>query len=164
MLPFVQTTIKHQEADLANKNLKDELRRLDEEEARIKEQRAKLHAEAKAQALAAAEAALSDLNALGYAYKLVEGGKTSSAARPSGQATAGGRRTGIRESVMSVVAEAGTKGIAPAAIRAKLGIEGRPVRNRWRTHYRLSSAPTRLLIKTAATSPPDQFRRNPKMV
>ena len=110
---------------MANKNLKDELRRLDEEEARIKEQRAKLHAEAKAQALAAAEAALSDLNALGYAYKLVEGGKTSSAARPSGQATAGGRRTGIRESVMSVVAEAGTKGIAPAAIRAKLGIEGK---------------------------------------
>jgi hypothetical protein len=110
---------------LATKNLKDELRRLDEEEARIKDQRAKLQDQAKAQALAAAEAAIADLNALGFNYRLVDVTKSVSTSRPVARKSTGTRRTGIREEVLAAVAKAGPDGIAPAAIRAKLGIEGK---------------------------------------
>ena len=105
---------------MAAKNLKDELRKLDEEEARIREQRTKLREEAKTQALAAVNDALAELNALGYNYRLVEGvASTTSRSAPS---SGGKRRTGIRDQVLAVVAEASPDGIAPAGIRDKLGV------------------------------------------
>lgn len=89
---------------------------------RIKEldaERAKLLEEAKATALANAEQAVAELNELGFNYRLVQGSVSApKAPKPS----ASGRRSGIRESVLEAIQNAGPDGIAPAGIRQKLGI------------------------------------------
>jgi len=90
---------------------------------RIKEldaERARLLDEAKATALANAEQAVAELNELGFDYRLVQG-STPSAPRPI-RATPAGRRSGIRESVLEAIQNAGPDGIAPSGIRQKLGI------------------------------------------
>ncbi|MDP1732475.1 MAG: hypothetical protein Q8L54_15140, partial [Devosia sp.] len=61
---------------MATNTVLDKIRKLDEEKA-------KLMSEAKAQALQNAQAAVAELNELGFNYRLVEGG-TSSAPRPRG--------------------------------------------------------------------------------
>lgn len=65
----------------------DELRKLDEEEARINAQRAKLKESAKAEAMEKANAAVEELNSLGFNYRLVDGdvGFTRAANKPKGQ-------------------------------------------------------------------------------
>lgn len=63
----------------------DEIRKLDE-------QKAKLLSQAKKEALAKAEAAVKELNELGYQYEIVERGKSSST-----------RRTGIRQSILEEI-------------------------------------------------------------
>lgn len=90
---------------------------------RIKEleaEKEKLMSEAKAQALAAATAAIEELNALGFNYRLTQGDAPARTQRQPVQS--GTRRSGIRESVLDAITSAGPDGIAPAGIRAKLGI------------------------------------------
>jgi len=101
------------------KNIAEELKELEAEEARIRERKAKLQESAKAEALANVNKALEELNALGYDYRLVEGkqGKASTPRTPS----TGTRRSGIRDEVLDAI-KATTDGISPADIRAKLGI------------------------------------------
>lgn len=99
-------------------NLKEELRKLDEEATKIREKKSKLLDEAKDQALARVNEAIRELNELGFHYRLVEDKETI---RPT-IATRGTRRSGIRDQVLSVISGAGTQGIAPAAIRDALGI------------------------------------------
>lgn len=107
---------------MATKNVREELKRLDEEEARIRTQREQLKEQAKEEALAAVNAAIEELNALGYSYRLVQGREqTRSAPR---QTT--GRRSGIRDQVLQTVASAGGDGIAAAAVREKLGMDDKP--------------------------------------
>ena len=96
---------------MAKVNALARLKELDEERARLLE-------EAKAAALSAAQEAVRDLNALGFNYQLVQSGHVPRAARPSST----GRRSGIRESVLSAIQEAGPDGLSPAQIREKLGI------------------------------------------
>ena len=81
----------------------DEIRKLDE-------QKAKLLNQAKKEALQKAEAAIRELNELGFDYRLVEGG---------GKATTGARRTGIRNEVLSAV-KAAPHGVKRADILAAL--------------------------------------------
>jgi hypothetical protein len=83
---------------------------------KLDEQRAKLLEDAKAEALTKANAAIADLNSLGFNYRLAEG--TGSA--PRSQST-GTRRSGIRDEVFNAVKNAGPDGIAPAAIRDAIG-------------------------------------------
>lgn len=98
---------------MADNSVLAKLRKLDEERNRLLE-------EAKSTALANAEKALEELNELGFNYRLVEGGTTASAPRASTQP--GTRRRGIRDDVLATISEASPDGIAPADIRAKLGI------------------------------------------
>lgn len=65
----------------------DEIKKLDE-------QKAKLLAQAKREALAKAEAAVKELNELGFDYQLVERGKPTTT-----------RRTGIRQTILDEIAK-----------------------------------------------------------
>lgn len=104
---------------MAVRNVKDELRKLDEEEARIKAQRDKLREQAKEEALAAINAAIEELNALGYNYRLTE---AQGATRSASRASTIGRRSGVREQVLQTVSAAGPDGIDSAAVREQLGM------------------------------------------
>lgn len=81
-------------------------------------QKAKLLDDAKAEALAAAEAAVATLNELGFPYRLVPGGAAST---PRAPASTGTRRSGIRDDVLNVV-KAHPNGISAADIRGELGV------------------------------------------
>lgn len=65
-------------SEVKNMSVLDQLKKLDE-------QRAKLMADAKAEALAKAEAAVADLNAIGFSYRLVEGDGAPKAKRQQRQ-------------------------------------------------------------------------------
>ena len=93
----------------------DKIRKLDEEKA-------KLMSEAKATALANAEAAIAELNELGFNYRLVEGGTAQTVRAPRAQGT-GTRRSGIRDDVLDTIKASGADGTTPSAIRQALGIE-----------------------------------------
>lgn len=95
---------------MANKVL-DQLRKLDE-------QREALLSEAKNTALANAQAAIAELNELGFNYRLQEGGSAPRAPRQQ----SGTRRSGIRDEVLHFVSHAGPDGVKPAALRETLGI------------------------------------------
>ena len=86
---------------------------------KLDEERAVLVADAKHQALAAANMAIADLNALGFTYRLVEGGGSS----PPTSST-GTRRTGIREQVLDAVKASGADGINRADLLRVLGMKG----------------------------------------
>lgn len=95
---------------MANKVL-DQLRKLDE-------QREALLSEAKTTALANAQAAIAELNELGFNYRLTEGGTAPRVPRQQSS----GRRSGIRDDVLQAVVNAGADGISPADVRKALGI------------------------------------------
>jgi hypothetical protein len=97
---------------MANKVL-DQLRKLDE-------QRQALLDEAKNSALANAQAAIAELNELGFNYRLTEGGGATRAPRAQ---SSGGRRSGIRDDVLTAITNAGADGIKPADIRKAVGVQ-----------------------------------------
>ncbi|MBK8082328.1 MAG: hypothetical protein IPK28_00010 [Devosia sp.] len=86
---------------------------------KLDEERAKLIADAKSQALAAANMAIADLNSLGFTYRLVEGGVSTPRAPSSGT-----RRAGIRELVLNAVRASGADGINRADLLLALGMKG----------------------------------------
>ena len=86
---------------------------------KLDEERAKLIADAKSQALAAANMAIADLNALGFTYRLVEGSDSTQRA-----ASSGARRAGIRELVLDAVKASGADGINRADLLQVLGMKG----------------------------------------
>lgn len=98
---------------MAKASVLDQIRALDE-------QKAKLMDEAKSSALANAQAAVAELNELGFNYGLTEGGTAPRTRAPS----TGTRRSGIREDVLRVVTEAGADGIKKAALLEALGMKG----------------------------------------
>lgn len=87
----------------------DQIRRLDE-------QKEKLLQDAKQEALAKANAAIGELNELGFNYRIVEG------TAPSRSASTGTRRSGIRDDVLRIVKAAGQGGITVSTIRQKLNV------------------------------------------
>lgn len=91
----------------------DKIRQLDE-------QKTALLGQAKSEALQKANAAIAELNELGFNYRLVEGSASAVATRTPSSST--GRRSGIRDEVLSAIQSA-PDGLAPAAIREQLGIE-----------------------------------------
>lgn len=97
---------------MAKTNVLDRIRELDAEKTRLMD-------EAKATALANAQAAIAELNELGFNYRLTEGGTAPRAPRAQ---SSGGRRSGIRDDVLQAVVSSGADGISPAAIRQALGI------------------------------------------
>jgi site-specific DNA-cytosine methylase len=56
----------------------DRLKKLDEQQAKIEQERQELQTQAHDEARQAVEAALAELNGLGYTYRLVEGAATKS--------------------------------------------------------------------------------------
>jgi len=102
---------------MAKESVIEQLKALDE-------QRATLLNEAKATALATAEASVAELNELGFNYRLVEGGTAPTVhvpRAPRAQGT-GTRRSGIRDDVYDTIKAAGADGTTPSAIREALGI------------------------------------------
>lgn len=93
----------------------EELRKLDE-------QRAKLLEGAKTEALQKAEAAVAELNQLGFNYRLVSG--SGSSRTPSAPSGGGTRRTGIREQILQIVTDH-PNGIKTTDIRESIGAEGK---------------------------------------
>lgn len=88
---------------------------------KLDEQKAALLAEAKSEALGKAQAAIKELNSLGFNYQLVQGEGSA----PTARSSSGGRRTGIRDEVLAAIKSAGAAGIKPAGIRAALNLEGK---------------------------------------
>ena len=86
---------------------------------KLDEERAKLIADAKSQALAAANMAIADLNSLGFSYRLVEGAVSAPRAAFSGT-----RRAGIRELVLDAVRASGADGVNRADLLHALGMKG----------------------------------------
>jgi hypothetical protein len=82
-------------------------------------EKAKLLDEAKSEALQAATAAIKTLSELGFHYRLVQDG--SPAKGPV--VTGGGRRGGVREDVLAVIAGS-ESGIGRAAILEVMGAKG----------------------------------------
>ena len=70
----------------------------------LESQKQKLLNKAKSEALKAANAAIRDLNSLGFEYHLAEGAPKKSAAKPV--ATKGKRRPGVRDTVHKAIAKA----------------------------------------------------------
>lgn len=94
---------------MAKASVLDRIRELDAQKAQIID-------EAKTAALANAEAAIAELNELGFNYHIVEGGRPSkTTSAPSGK-----RRTGIRDEVLDVIKKAGAEGISRADLLARL--------------------------------------------
>jgi hypothetical protein len=85
----------------------EEIRKLDEKKAALLKQ-------AKDEALANAKKAVAELNSLGYKYQLVTG---------NAPATSGGRRSGIRNDVLTKI-KATPLGIARADLLDAMGIKG----------------------------------------
>lgn len=124
---YVSSSTKAEENAVVTTNIKDELKRLDEEEARIRAEREKLKEEAKAAALANVNAALQELNALGYNYRLVEGKGSAARTTRSVTAASGTRRTGMRKDVLTAVSAASSGGITTSVLVKKLfGDEATP--------------------------------------
>lgn len=95
-------------------NVLDELKKLDAK-------RAKLIADATAAALAKAEEAVAELNALGHHYTLSEG----SAPKPRAtRAPTGTRRTGIREQLLDLI-KSKPEGMSRAQVLDALGAKGK---------------------------------------
>lgn len=67
---------------------------------KLDEQKASLLSAAKAEAIKKAEAAIAELNELGFSYKLVQDGATVRAPRATGT-----RRSGIRDQVLALIEE-----------------------------------------------------------
>lgn len=105
---------------MAVKSARDELKRIADEQAKLEKQKEKLREQARGEALQTINAAIEELNALGYSYRLVEG--TAKATR-SPRVGNGKRRAGIRDEVLAAIASAGPDGIKPAAIRQQIGID-----------------------------------------
>ena len=97
---------------MTENSILEKLKKLDEE-------RVNLVAAAKSQALATANMAIADLDALGFTYRLVEGG--TSTPRISSTGT---RRAGIRDEVLAAVKAAGADGISRADLLQALGVKG----------------------------------------
>lgn len=106
---------------MAVKSARDELKRISDEQAKLEKQKEKLREQARGEALQTINAAIEELNALGYEYRLVEGGKPRAARSP--RVGNGKRRAGIRDEVLAAIASAGPDGIKPAAIRQQIGID-----------------------------------------
>lgn len=85
-------------------------------------ERSKLMDEAKATALASAETAIAELNALGFDYRLVQGTSTAPTRTPRGPS--GLRRGGVREQVLEAIKMASPDGIGRADLLAKLDAKG----------------------------------------
>lgn len=86
----------------------DQIRKLDEQKAQLLET-------AKKEALKKAEAAIAELNELGFNYRLTGG--------PATPTSSGKRRTGIRQEVLAVVQQS-ADGISRADILEKLDAKG----------------------------------------
>jgi hypothetical protein len=86
---------------------------------RLDAERAQLVADAKSEALAAANAAIADLNSLGFSYRLVEGTLSTHATT-----TPGGRRAGIREQVLGAIKASGAEGATRADLINSFGMSG----------------------------------------
>jgi len=83
----------------------------------LEAQKQALMAKAKNEALSAAEKAIADLNDLGFNYRLVEGGSsTTTAATSSGTRT---RRTGIADELLDLIKKS-TEGLSRGAILEQL--------------------------------------------
>jgi hypothetical protein len=93
---------------MAKVSVLDRIRELDNE-------RAKLLDDAKTAALANAEAAIAELNELGFTYRLTQDGKAPRVAKVTG----GTRRTGIREEVLAHIS-ANADGITSTDLLAKM--------------------------------------------
>ncbi len=87
----------------------DQMKELEAQQKALEDKKAALLKEAKEEALNKVKAALAELNALGFNYNISEGSTTT-------------RRTGVRESVRQVIANA-PEGITPAGIARALGLE-----------------------------------------
>jgi hypothetical protein len=98
---------------MAKPSVLDRIKELDAEKARLMD-------EAKSTALANAQAAIADLNELGFNYRLTEGGTTTVRAP---RAT-GTRRAGIRDEVLTAVKNAGTDGISRATLLEQFNAKG----------------------------------------
>jgi hypothetical protein len=96
------------------KNVLDQIRALEE-------QKQKLLNEAREAALANANAAIAELNELGFNYRLVDGSGTRT---PSTRTSTGTRRSGIRDNVFEAVKKAGADGITRATLLEQLGVKG----------------------------------------
>lgn len=86
----------------------DEIKKLDEQKNKLLEQ-------ARREALAKAESAVAELNALGFKYRLVGGATTST--------TTGKRRSGIRTDILNIIKKH-PNGIARADIINELDAKG----------------------------------------
>lgn len=84
----------------------------------LEEQKKKLMADAKAEALEAAHKAVDTLNQLGFNYRLVETGTMATPSRTSTK-----RRSGVREEVIKTVADH-PKGISRAEVLEVMGVKG----------------------------------------
>lgn len=107
--------LQHGENSMAKESVLDRIRELDAEKEKLLE-------EAKATALANANQAVAELIELGFQYRLVEGGTATAPRAP--RAATGTRRSGIRDDVLKVVADAGQEGIKKADILEKMGMKG----------------------------------------
>ena len=90
---------------------------------KLDEQKASLLQNAKQEAIAKAEAAISELNELGFHYRLVESGTPSLAVRAGIATSSSKRRTGIRDDVLRVVGEHG-EGVSRAKVLELMGAKG----------------------------------------
>jgi hypothetical protein len=72
----------------------DQLKKLDEQQAKIEQERQKLQTQAHDEARQAVEAALAELNGLGYTYRLVEGAVSKSPAKSKAAKTSDGSSSG----------------------------------------------------------------------
>jgi CRP-like cAMP-binding protein len=86
---------------------------------KLDEQREQLIADAKKEALDAAQRAIDELNALGFNYRIVEGGSSTRRAT-TGTRT---RRSGRREAILNTLREA-PDGLTRADILEKVGAKG----------------------------------------
>ncbi len=96
---------------MAASTVLEKLRKLDDE-------RNKLIDEAKTAALATAQAAIDELNELGFNYRLVEGDKATRTV------STGTRRAGIRDQVYDAVKGFRADGVNRADLLTMLGVKG----------------------------------------
>lgn len=93
----------------------EELKKLEQQRAKLDEQHAKLAGEVKKELLSKAEAAVKELNDQGYNYRLVTGDSSTKATR-----TTGTRRSGVRDSVLAEIKKH-PNGISRADLLAAMG-------------------------------------------
>lgn len=82
-------------------NYIEQILELEAQQKSIEEQKKKILAQAKSQAMQAAEKAVADLNNLGFSYKLVDGGSTTRAATSTRT-----RKSGVADEVHAIIKSA----------------------------------------------------------